>query len=122
MRHAKGQHISIGEGAGKRAAYWLGGRESDVDSADYDDDDDEQDSDALLELPGDDEVDVPEMDLDEVRAQIGNGYYDYGMQTTDDWAWEGDAMVDVGTDLKRVGEVKSNVRGMSEEIGESMEI
>ncbi|OQO09943.1 hypothetical protein B0A48_04298 [Cryoendolithus antarcticus] len=114
--------ISIGEGAGKRAAYWLGGGvdASDIDSADYDDDD-EDDSDMLLELPGDDEVDVPDMDLDEVRTKIGDGYYDYGMDMPRSWGRGWDEPIDEIIEIES-REGSKAVRGVSEEVGEAMEM
>jgi hypothetical protein len=100
--------ISVGEGAGKRASYWLGENlaEDDIDSANYDDDDDE------MAEPDDDEIEVPYMDLDEVRSNIVNGYCDYSAADPQDLTWE----------IWPQDEAVQSVRGMSEEIGESMEI
>lgn len=126
--------VSVGQGAGKRASYWLGSgvvEQDDLDSGEYEDDDDEM----VFDDPGDDEVEVPYMDLDEVRASIQDGYYGYEAR---DWAYEDDMdMTMAGTgaavgggfpgvggpsDEKEQEQEPIRVRGMSEEIGDSMEM
>ena len=83
-------HVSVGEGAGKRASYWLGDRRLDdsIETGGYDDDDDEM----ILEEPEDDEYEVPHMDLDEIRSELADGYYepDDDVEIDDEaWADEG---------------------------------
>lgn len=124
--------ISVGEGAGKRASYWLGSsvEQDDLDSGEYEDDDDEM----VFDDPGDDEVEVPYMDLDEVRASIQDGYY--GLEARD-WAYEDDMDMTmtggaVGGGFPGVGggaadekdqeQEPVRIRGVSEEIGDSMEM
>ena len=83
-----------------------------MDEGEYEDDDDELIHDEYENL--DDEVEVPYMDLDEVRARIVDGYnYDFETieyeEDTSTWAVE-------------KGEQQRGVRGMSEEIGDAMEL
>ncbi|WPH02536.1 putative alpha-glucuronidase [Acrodontium crateriforme] len=103
--------VSVGDGAGKRASYWLGHHviEDDIDTESYGgvEDDDEM----IIAEPGDDEVhEVPHMDLDEIRGDLVDGYYNYDeeLEANDDDGWT--------TGIVR------HVRGMSEEIGDAMEI
>jgi hypothetical protein len=113
-RQARDSGVSVGEGAGKRASYWLGSSidEDAMEEGEYDDDDDELIHDEYEHQ--DDEVEVPYMDLDEVRNRIVDGYnYDFENieyeEDTSSWAVE-------------QGGKKRGVRGMSEEIGDAMEI
>lgn len=113
-RQSRDSGVSVGEGAGKRADYWLGSSidENIMDEGEYEDDDDEIIHDEYEHQ--DDEVEVPYMDLDEVRNRIVDGYnYDFEEieyeEDTSSWA------VDNGTKTR-------GVRGMSEEIGDAMEI
>jgi hypothetical protein len=96
-------NVSVGEGAHKRASYWLGPGEH-VDAESYGDDDDDE----FIEEPNDDEVEVPYMDLDDIRSNLADGLYSYD-DVDDSWAdqrW------------KR----HRGMRAVSEEVGESMEI
>jgi hypothetical protein len=113
-RQNRDSGVSVGEGAGKRASYWLGSSidEDAVDEAEYEDDDDELVHDEYENQ--DDEVEVPYMDLDEVRNRIVDGYnYDFENieyeEDTSSWAVE-------------QGGQRRGVRGMSEEIGDAMEL
>lgn len=115
MRQNRDSGVSVGEGAGKRANYWLGSSidEDSMDEGQYEDDDDEIIHDEYEHQ--DDEVEVPYMDLDEVRDRIVNGYnYDFENieweEDTSSWAVEDNTAKTRG------------VRGMSEEIGDAMEI
>ena len=98
-------NVSVGEGAHKRASYWLGAGEE-IDTASYGDDDDDE----FIEEPNDDEVEVPYMDLDDIRSNLAEGVGFYDEDDVDDtWAdqrWK-----------RRRG-----MRAVSEEVGESMEI
>lgn len=113
-RQNRDSGVSVGEGAGKRANYWLGSSidEDAMDEDEYEDDDDEIIHDEYDDQ--DDEVEVPYMDLDEVRNRIVDGYnYDFENieyeEDTSSWAVEN-------------GGAKRGVRGMSEEIGDAMEM
>ena len=100
--------VSVGEGAGKRASYWLGNRvsEDDIDTESYQDDDDDE---MVIADPGDDEVDnIPEMDLDDIRSDLSNGY----------WATYDPEDDGFDTPMKP----SRYVRGISEEVNESMEL
>ena len=61
----KASSVSVGEGAGKRASYWFGS----IDTESYGEDDDDE---MITEDP-DDEVDVPYMDLDDMRRELADG-------------------------------------------------
>lgn len=113
-RQSRDSGVSVGEGAGKRASYWLGSSidEDSMEEGQYEDDDDELIHDEYENQ--DDEVEVPYMDLDEVRNRIVDGYnYDFENieyeEDTSSWA------VDQAAN-------KRGVRGMSEEIGDAMEM
>ena len=104
--HRKRSNVTVGEGAHKRASYWLGPLQNgDVDTSGYEDDDDE-----MIEEPNDDEVEVPYMDLDDIRSNLADGLYEYDDDEIDDsWAdqrW------------KR----RRRMRAVSEEVGEVMEM
>lgn len=103
---------SVGEGAGKRASYWLGNK-ADIDTESYGEDDDDEME--VIPDPEDDEVgEVPYMDLEEMRSDlVDGGYYSYDIDDDDD---------DFNDRWRRSEPVKRSVRGMSEEIGESMEM
>ena len=105
-------NVTPGEGAHKRASYWLGpavtngasgGGGFDVESYGGDDDDE------FIEEPNDDEVEVPYMDLDDIRSNLADGFYEYDEDYVDDsWAdqrWK-----------------RHHMRAVSEEVGENMEI
>lgn len=107
----KASSVSVGEGAGKRASYWLGARanDSEIDTDAYADDDDDE---MVLADPEDDEVErASGMDLDDIRFELTEGYW--GMDGT------------VDQDQRRQyagGWPVEGPRGVSEEIGESMEL
>lgn len=65
--------LSVGEGAGKRANYWLGNGGQVIDTSSYGEDDDDEMM--IAEQPDDDEVEVPYMDLDTIRNELADGYY-----------------------------------------------
>lgn len=63
--------VTVGDGAGKRASYWLGSKDALVDAEDEGDDDE-----MVFVDGGDDEVDeVPYMDLDEIRTDLAQGFF-----------------------------------------------
>lgn len=104
--HRRRSNVTVGEGAHKRASYWLGPLQNgDVETLGYEDDDDE-----IIDEPNDDEVEVPYMDLDDIRSNLADGLYEYDDDEIDDsWAdqrW------------KR----HRRMRAVSEEVGEAMEI
>jgi hypothetical protein len=100
--------LSLGDGAGKRASFWLSDDllSKNVDKAAHDDDDDE----GMVTLaPGDDEVEVPFMDLEDIRSDLMYGKADYALDDED-----GDD--DFYTRSPRT------VASISEEIGETMDM
>jgi hypothetical protein len=101
--------VTPGEGAHKRASYWLGpssGGDLEVESYDDDDDDDDE----FIEEPNDDEVEVPYMDLDDIRSNLADGFYSYDEDDVDDsWA-------------DQTWKRQRGMRAVSEEVGENMEI
>ncbi|KAK3673407.1 RNA polymerase III-inhibiting protein maf1 [Recurvomyces mirabilis] len=99
--------VSVGEGASKRASYWLG-RDVEVDDVEDDDDDD---AGMVIEDRNDDEVEVPHMDLDDIRGELARGGYYEGYEGEDDEEMYDDAW-----------SVPARPRGVSEEIGEIIEI
>lgn len=101
------QSLSVGSGAGKRAAYWLGSKA--LDNTVYDDFDDD-DEEVIEDV--EDEVEVLGMGLDDIRSEIANGNYYY---TPDD---DYDEYDDYGIDWPP----KQHVRGLSEEIEDAMEM
>lgn len=105
--------VSVGEGAGKRASYWLGSNvlEDDIDTSGYGDDDDDE---MVIADPDDDEVEVPHMDLDDIRSDLADGYYGYDPEGYDA---EDDGYDDFGG-----WRPTSSVRGVSEEIGDIMDM
>ena len=114
MRQNRDSGVSVSEGAVKRANYWLGSSidEDAMDEGEYEDDDDEIIHDEYENQ--DDEIEVPYIDLDEVRDRIVNGYnFDFeNIEWDEDTSW---AIEDHGAKTR-------SVRGMSEEIGDAMEI
>ncbi|KAK5113600.1 hypothetical protein LTR85_010829 [Meristemomyces frigidus] len=109
--------ISVGEGAGKRASYWLGNHvlPDSIDFTTYADDDDDE---MVIAEPDDDEVEVPRIDLDDIRSDLADGYYSYDAE---DDGYVVDGMDDGWKD--GLGLVApERVRGVSEEIGDAMEI
>lgn len=101
----KRSNVTLGEGAHKRASYWLGPSEN-IDTSSYGDDDDDE----FIEEPNDDEVEVPYMDLDDIRSNLADGLYSYDDDDEDDsWADQRWAR-------------QRGMRAVSEEVGESMEI
>ena len=111
----KASSVSVGEGAGKRASYWLGNRvaQDEISTESYGDDDD--DDEMVIAEPDDDEVDeVLYMDLDDLRGDLADGFYGY--DAADDNDVDADGFLDEGWQRQR------RVRGVSEEIGACMEI
>lgn len=110
--------VSVGEGAGKRASYWLGGSglRNEVDTETYgDDDDDEMVIAGLSDVEGEEQV----RDLDDVRESLARGgWLSYGTESVDDvYAEElDDAYRDEGW------QPTDRIRNVSEEVGECMEI
>ncbi|KAK3069195.1 RNA polymerase III-inhibiting protein maf1 [Teratosphaeriaceae sp. CCFEE 6253] len=113
LMQRKASSVSVGEGAGKRASYWLGDRvlPDDIDTASYADDDD--DDEMVIADPDDDEVEVPSLSLDDIRSDLAEGYYSYDA--------EDDGMDDAWQPLQHVGK-HHYIRGVSEEIGEVMDL
>lgn len=106
--------VSVGEGAGKRASYWLGNKylDSDIDTNAYGEDDDDEME--VIPEPDDDEVEVPSMSLDDMRQELVDGTYSYDPQTYDYDMDEDGCYDDAWT--------RRSVRGISEEIGETMDL
>ncbi|KAM0721281.1 hypothetical protein Q7P37_003569 [Cladosporium fusiforme] len=124
-RQNRDSGVSVGEGAGKRANYWLGSSidEDDVmDEGEYEDDDDEIIHDEYERQ--DDEIEVPYMDLDEVRNRIVDGYnYDFeNIEYEEDTSSWRAADADAEGEKDVAPHSKRGVRGMSEEIGDAMEM
>lgn len=99
--------LPVGEGAGKRASFWLGSDMLDrgIDTVSYGEDEDDE---MVISEPNDDEVEVPYMNLDEIRSDLLDGTYSYNYtidEEPEDDPWE-----------------PRHVRGLSEEIGASMEL
>lgn len=107
----KASSVSVGEGAEKRASYWLGNKVSqdDIEFSSYGDDDD--DDEMVIAEPDDDEVEVPHMNLDDIRNDLEDGYHSYDA--------EDDGFDDELSAWKPMG---GRVRGVSEEIGDVMEM
>lgn len=105
----KASSVSIGEGAGKRASYWLGGQDG-IDTDSYGDDDDDE---MIIEEPNDDEVEVPYMDLDDIRRDLVDGYLSYDMDYED---------AEYSAQTNEVWKPDRVVRGVSEEIGDVIEL
>ena len=105
----KASSVSFGQGAGKRASYWLGDRVShdEIETEGYADDDDDE---MVIPEPNDDEVDVPYMDLDEVRRYAVEGIYPYDVDDMDEDVWEEGFRPIWG------------MRGVSEEVAERIEL
>ncbi|KAK5135841.1 hypothetical protein LTR08_004489 [Meristemomyces frigidus] len=156
-----GGSVSVGEGAGKRASYWLGetgageaagsaghadGEFEDDDGAGDDggDDDDRTMTGADAFDPEDDEVEVPRLDLDDIRGGLAEGYYsydagDYGFaedEEAEEWAQVGSVGMGGGGGVGGGGIGGADhdlvvqgsqahpvvVRGVSEEVGDAMEL
>jgi len=107
----KSSSVSVGDGATKRASYWLGNRilHSDIETENYGDDDDDDEM-MVVDPDDDDEVEVPHMDLDDIRSELVNGYHNYDLHDDDDFRRDSGWTV------------PKRVRGMSEEIGDAMEM
>ena len=105
----KASSVSIGEGAGKRASYWLGSNawQDEIDTESYGDDDDDE---MIVEERNDDEVEVPYTDLDDIRRDLVDGYLSHEADDVDD------GYLDEGWTSSR------SVRGISEEVEERMEL
>ncbi|KAK0839941.1 RNA polymerase III-inhibiting protein maf1 [Friedmanniomyces endolithicus] len=114
-REGKGGSVSVGEGAGKRASYWLGSLVGvdEIDTSGYGEDDDDEEG--MVGMAGrydvedgeDDEVEeVPDMSLDDIRSELAEGNHGYDAEDDDmEDAW-----------------LPQGVRGVSEEIGEVMDM
>ena len=102
--------LSMGEGAGKRASFWLSNDllSRSIDGVTYGDHDDD-DENMFIPEPDDDEVEVPFMNLDDVRGQLMDGGYNYSFEEEDE-------------DYEDSWKLPRYVRGMSEEIGAEMEM
>lgn len=104
--------VSVGEGAGKRASYWLGSQSaySDVENGGSG----EHDDDEIIPEPDDDEIEVPHLSLDDVRSGLVDGYRSYDMIEDE---YEED-YPDYSSSLAST----KPVRGMSEEIEDAIEM
>lgn len=96
--------LSVGEGAGKRASFWLSSDylQRSIDTVSYGEDDDDE---MVIEGPDDDEVEVPFMTLDDLRNDLADGRYYPILEEDDQEDWQ-----------------PRHVRNLSEEIGETMEL
>lgn len=118
------------EGASKRASYWLSNDllQREIETFDVGDDEDDE----IVDEREDDEVEVPFMDLDDLRSHLvdGRGYGGYTNTIEEDD--EGD-VDDVsafsspesfrrGGAAEIVGSGRRHVRGLSEEIGAQMDL
>ncbi|KAF2774200.1 repressor of RNA polymerase III transcription MAF1 [Teratosphaeria nubilosa] len=118
----KRSKLSVGDGAGKRASYWLGTSSDDIDTSSYGDDDDDE----VVQDPQDDEIEVPHMDLDDIRSDLADGCFSYAADYEDGY-YNDDF---IGTEWEPVSPVSQtakagashHVRGPSEEIADVMEI
>lgn len=140
MRKPAGERkisYSLGdEGAGKRASYWLSNdllQRREIETFDCGDDEDDDDDEMDQE---DDEIEVPFLDLADLRSHLveGRGYNGYSETIEEDEAEDAEVLGDYDTnsfsspassrkDVERsVGGVSRHVRGLSEEIGESMDL
>lgn len=101
--------LSIGEGAGKRASFWLSNEmlQRSIDTVSYGEDDDDE-----MILSEADECEVPYMDLDDVRSSLIDGRFSYPIDEDEDISYD-------ETDDQFSSR---EVRGMSEEIGAAMDI
>jgi hypothetical protein len=134
MKKKARRGVSIGSGAEKRASYWLGATvgDADVHTLNYDDDDEMEFCDDTEVDPEDDEIEVPHMDLDELRSELVDGYYSTSYDACADDDSEGFYYEDAVDTTPAVSEKATSsglktskshhVRGPSEEIGEVMEI
>ena len=103
QRHASS--LPHRDGAAKRASYWLGSNYDSHDIRSYDDDDDD---DMTISEPGDDEVEVPYMNLDEIRSGLVDGGSFPAIDEDDEYEHE--------------WHMPLHVRAISEEIGDAMEL
>ena len=113
----KASSVGVGEGAGKRASYWLGNKvlQDEIDTESYGEDDDDEMIVAAEPPHDDDEVEVPYMDLDDLREDLADGYYSYDAEDVDDDT----AFMDEGWRPRGSG---GTMRGVSEEVGKMMEM
>lgn len=104
--------LSVGEGAGKRAAFWLSNDmlQRSIDTVSFGEDDDDE----MIISEHDDEVEVPYMDLDEIRDNLIDGRFSYNIDE--------DPIYEAYDDDEMEYWPAREVRGMSEEIGAAMEI
>lgn len=131
--------VSVGEGAGKRASYWLGAdREDDIDTEFYDHDDDDEmvmmrDDENMHHEEDEEEIEVPYMDLDDIRGGLVDGYFshEYGGGSSDPDTYLDDTSAGWQPMQPRASPTQAHpsalsqlrhVRGVSEEIGEVMEM
>ncbi|KAK4506727.1 hypothetical protein PRZ48_000460 [Zasmidium cellare] len=100
--------LSANEGAGKRASFWLSNDmiQMSEDTTGYGDDDDDE----MIMQPGDDEVEVPFMNLDDIRGDLLEGRYTYSISEDDEY------------DVDNAWKASQHVRGLSEEISAQMEL
>lgn len=113
--------VSVGEGASKRASYWLGQHVS-ADDLDYSAEDDEDDDDEDMPVdPADDEIEVPYMDLDAIRGELADGSFGYD-RSYDGAYHDNDFLYADDFESWSPEEVREYVRGVSEEVGERMEL
>ncbi|KAK4634075.1 Repressor of RNA polymerase III transcription maf1 [Fulvia fulva] len=98
--------LSVGEGAGKRASFWLSSDylQRSIDTVSYGEDDDDDDE-MVIEGPEDDEIEVPFMTLDDLRHDLATGRYCPISEEDEDEEWQ-----------------PRHVRNLSEDIGETMEL
>lgn len=131
MRKPAGERkisYSLGdEGASKRASYWLSNDllQREIETFDCgDDEDDEIDQE-------DDEVEVPFMDLDDLRSHLvdGSGYNNYSTTIVEDdeedaetGGYDANSFSSPASSWKGSSIPSRHVRGLSEEIGESMDL
>lgn len=131
MRKPAGERkisYSLGdEGAGKRASYWLSNDllQREIETFDCgDDEDDEIDQE-------DDEIEVPFLDLADLRSHLveGRGYNGYSPTIEEDEAEDAEAgefdalsFSSPASSWKEASNASRHVRGLSEEIGESMDL
>lgn len=131
MRKPAGERkmsYSLGdEGAGKRASYWLSNDllQREIETFDCDDEDDE-----IIDDQGDDEIEVPFMDLDDLRSHLvdGKGYGGYTTTIEEDEAEEfaphsfSSPSTSSWRDANHSTTNSRHVRGLSEEIGAQMDL
>lgn len=113
----KAAKLAVGDGAGKRASYWFACDSPIEHGETYGGADDDDDETMVIDDPGDDEIEVPHIDLDEIRSDLAEGYFNYDAEEygfdPDEYGYAGD---DFWVDRA------PHVRGVSEEIGDAMEM